>query len=168
MSDISVTVGSAIAKDVLSHLRHRAEMVAFMRGSIDADDVVADAGWLVPDDAVSFGEWHVSLTDEGRQHLMRWAVGATLLIEVHSHGGYGGPATLSPTDLDGLAGWVPHLAWRLPGLNYVALVLGAGTFDGLAWRAGVGPHAVGRIHFSGEGEWIATGRSLHRWNLRDE
>ncbi|MFZ6003083.1 MAG: hypothetical protein ACOYXM_04050 [Actinomycetota bacterium] len=166
MSNIGVTVGSAIAKDVLSHLRHRAEMVAFMRGAIDDDEAVVDETWLVPDDAVTFGDWHVALTDEGRQNLMRWAVGATLLIEVHSHGEYGGPAAFSATDLDGLAGWVPHLTWRLPGLSYVALVLGAGTFDGLAWLDGVGPHVVGRIHFSGEGEWTATGRSISRWNLR--
>lgn len=73
----------------------------------------------------------------------------------------------SHTDLDGLAAWVPHLSWRLPGLTYIALVLGAETFDGLAWRAGAGPFEVGRIAFHGEGEWHATGRSLPRWEPSD-
>lgn len=167
MHAIDLRVESSIAADVLAHLASRAEMVAFMRGSVAHPEAVANESWLLNGDDVMLNEWHVALTDEAQQRVLRWATGAAVLVEAHSHGRFGGPATFSRTDLDGLAAWVPHLTWRLPGLTYVALVLGADTFDGLAWQAGAGPFVVGRIAFRGKGEWRATGRSLRWWEPRD-
>ncbi|MGQ0433091.1 MAG: hypothetical protein ACT452_11875 [Microthrixaceae bacterium] len=163
MDRIDLAVGKPIATTVLSHLASRAEMVAFMRGSIAHGEAVAEEAWLLSDKDLVLGQWHVELTDNAQQHLMTWALGAAVVVEAHSHGGLGGQAMFSRTDLEGLATWVPHLTWRVPGLTYVALVLGASTFDGLAWRAGAGPVAVGRISLQGEGEWQATGRSLRWW-----
>lgn len=163
MDAIELKVGGAVATGVLSHLASRAEMVAFMRGAVTEGEAVVNDAWLLSEDDVSLSEWHVALTDEAQQQVLRWATGSSILVEAHSHGRLGGPAMFSRTDLDGLAAWVPHLTWRLPGLTYIALVLGAETFDGLAWRVGEGPCAVGRITFEGEGEWQATGRSIRRW-----
>jgi hypothetical protein len=160
---IDLAVGAPLATTVLSHLGSRAEMVAFMRGSIVDGAAYADEAWLLGDDDLVLGRWHVELTEDAQQHLMTWALGAAVLVEAHSHGVLGGPAMFSRTDLDGLATWVPHLSWRVPGLTYIALVLGASTFDGLAWTAGAGPVGVGRVRLQGEGEWEATGRSLRSW-----
>lgn len=167
MFPIDLEVVEPISTSVLSHLASRAEMVAFMRGSIAHGAAVAEDAWLLSDDDLVLGQRHVGLTDEGQHHLMTWATGAEVLVEAHSHGGLGGPAMFSRTDLEGLAIWVPHLTWRLPGLTYIALVLGASTFDGLGWREGAGPVAVGRISFPGEGEWQATGRSMRSWAQTD-
>ena len=166
MQGIDLAVGASIAGDVLSHLASGAEMVAFLRGAVADVEAVANEAWLLNDEETVLNEWDVALTDEAQRNVVKWATGAAVLVEAHSHGHLGGPAMFSRTDLAGLAVWVPHLTWRLPGLTYIALVLGAGTFDGMAWRAGVGPFAVGRITFSGEGEWQATGRSLRRWEQR--
>ncbi len=167
MHTIDLTVEASIAAGVLSHLASRAEMVAFMRGAVADAEAAANEAWLLNDEDVVLNEWHVALTDDAQQHVLRWATGAAVLVEAHSHGRHGGPAMFSRTDLDGLAVWVPHLTWRIPGLTYIALVLGAGTFDGMAWRADAGPFPVGRITFRGESEWQATGRSLRRWEQRD-
>ena len=167
MKTIDVTVGASVAAGVLTHLGSRAEMVAFMRGDIGHVEAVANEAWLLGDEDVVLDEWHVALTDDAQQYVLKWATGAAVLVEAHSHGRLGDPAMFSGTDLDGLAAWIPHLTWRLPGLTYVALVLGADTFDGMAWRAGSGPFAVGRITFQGLGEWQATGRSLLWWEQRD-
>src|SRR5438094_9459346 len=100
-------------------------MVAFMRGAIAHGEAVADETWLLKDEGLVLGRWHVELTDDAQQHVMEWESGAAVLVEAHSHGGLGGPAMFSRTDLEGLAALVPHLAWRLPGLTYIPLVLGA-------------------------------------------
>lgn len=167
MKPVDLTVGASIAGGVLSHLASRAEMITFMRGSVAHTEAVANEAWLLTDEDVVLERRHVALTDAAQQHVLQWATDAGLLVEAHSHGSLGGPAMLSDTDLDGLVAWVPHLMWRLPGLTYIALVLGADTFDGIAWIAGAGPFAVGRIRFQGEGEWHATGRSIGRWEQRN-
>jgi len=138
-------------------------MVAFMRGSIVDGAATASTTWLLSYEDLELGDWHVSLTDQSRQHLMSWASGAPVVIEVHSHGDLGGPACLSKTDLDGLAAWVPHLSWRIPGVTYIALVFGAESFDGLAWQPGLAAVPVGSVIFDGVATWRATGKSLRRW-----
>lgn len=163
MNLLDVGVDGSIATHVLDHLRAKPEMVAFLRGSTIDGRAVADTAWMLREEDLELADWHVSLTDDSRQHLMQWATGAAVLIESHSHGDLGGPACLSKTDLDGLAEWVPHLQWRVPGLTYVALVLGANTFDGLAWFSGCEPIGVGDVDLGASGKWRATGRSLLRW-----
>jgi hypothetical protein len=163
MASLSVKVPKRVAASVLRHLVSRPEMVAFLRGTVHGDVINVDDVWLLDDDDLVLSHWHVSLTDEARQQVLTWAVGAPVLVEAHSHGPLGGPAGLSSTDLDGLANWVAHLSWRLPGLIYVALVHGADSFDGLVWYGGEGPNALHRVTFDGEAQWLATGRSIARW-----
>lgn len=161
---VNLEVGPAVAIPVMSHLRSRAEAVAFMRGEVSGDDVLADEATLLGDDSLVLSDWHVTMTEDARQSLMAWASGASALVEAHSHGEMSGPVAFSITDLKGLRAWLPHLTWRLPGLTYVALVFGsAATFDGLAWRAGTGPLAVNRISFDEVGAWHATGHSIRKW-----
>jgi hypothetical protein len=45
------------------------------------------------------------------------------------------PAAFSPSDLFGLDEFVPHVRWRLKGIPYLAVVLGASDFDALVWRS---------------------------------
>jgi hypothetical protein len=59
----------------------------------------------------------------------------TALVEAHSH-----PFTtarrlrFSPSDCSGLSDVGPHVAWRLPGRPYIALVFGWNGFDSLYWE----------------------------------
>jgi hypothetical protein len=79
---------------------------------------------------------HVSLTDDVRSAVIRWAwTEGACLIEAHSHGGWS-PAAFSDFDLANLDEWVPHLWWRLQGRPYAALVTSTKDFDGLAWTEG--------------------------------
>jgi hypothetical protein len=77
------------------------------------------------------GAFHVSLKDEVRPRMIKWAWDeGRCLVEAHSH--RQGPAAFSPTDLAGLEEFVPHMWWRLQR-PYAALVLAPGSFDGLVW-----------------------------------
>ena len=164
---VDIQVAAPDAPRILEHLRSRPEMVAFMRGSVADRTVTARKSWLLSDDELDLGDWHVSLNDHGQQRLMTWAHEAAVLIEAHSHGVLGGPACFSTTDLDGLKIWVPHLRWRIPGVAYIALVFGAETFDGLAWLPGASAVPVNEITFEQTGSWHATGRSFARWEHSD-
>jgi hypothetical protein len=89
---------------------------------------------VIPPDGYEFqSDFHVSLKDEVRAEIIKWAwdAGASL-VEVHSHGGKY-PASFSPSDLWGLEEWVPHLWWRLRERPYAAIVTASETLDGLAW-----------------------------------
>jgi hypothetical protein len=167
MKPPDVWVRDVAAPRVLAHLTSRAEMVAFMRGTMRGDVADVDEVRLLDNHDVALDEWHVTLTDDARKQVLAWAVGAAVLVEVHSHGTLGRPAVFSATDLEGLASWVPHLMWRLPGIVYVSLVFAGDTFDGLAWRAGEAPTGIGLVGLRGVGEWKSTGRSLMRWQRTD-
>lgn len=76
---------------------------------------------------------HVALKDEARAKVIKWAWDRDLaLLEAHVHLG-ARPPMFSPTDLDGLAEFVPHVWWRLRGRPYAAMVWSRGGFDALAW-----------------------------------
>jgi hypothetical protein len=141
-------------------------MVAFLRGKIEGETIVVQAELLLSSDQVELHRWHVALTDEARQEILRWATGAEVLVEAHSHRALDDPVLLSSTDLDGLEEWVPHVRWRIPGVTYVALVYGGDSFDGLVWQHDIGPAEIGEVKLGGEGRWVPTGLSLQRWNLR--
>jgi hypothetical protein len=77
---------------------------------------------------------HVALTDETRAEMIQWGWSEQLsLVEVHSHGSWGGPVEFSGSDRYGFDEWVPHLWWRLNGRPYAALVTSGGAFEGWAW-----------------------------------
>jgi hypothetical protein len=80
----------------------------------------------------SRSNFHLVLRDDTRAEIIKWAwdSGASL-VEVHSHDF--GLARFSPSDLDGLEDWVPHLWWRLRGRPYGAIVIDGETIDALAW-----------------------------------
>lgn len=117
-------------------LRGSDEQVGFFLAVFDA----RDRAFLVRDwraiPARGFeiqSPYHVTLTDEAKSDVIRWAWDRALcLIEAHSHGELY-PAELSPSDMWGLSEWVPHLSWRLQGRPYAALVVAGEEVDGLAW-----------------------------------
>jgi hypothetical protein len=78
-------------------------------------------------------EYHVTLRDEIRPEIIKWAADAdACLVEAHSHGDIG-TACFSPSDVWGFSEWVPHVRWRLGGRPYAAIVTAGETFDALAW-----------------------------------
>ena len=95
-------------------------------------------------------EVHVALADEVRGELIQWATSEEKsLVEVHSHGPWE-PAQFSASDVYGFSEWVPHLAWRLSGRPYAALVMTAESFDGWAWIAGATePEQVDELEVEG-------------------
>jgi hypothetical protein len=104
---------------------------------------------------------HVSLRDETRAAITKWAWDAgRSLVEAHSHGD-AGSAEFSASDLCGFAEWVPHLWWRLRGRPYAAIVTAGETFDALAWIvAPQQPEQVRAVDITGRGRLIASGRTL--------
>ena len=57
----------------------------------------------------------------------------------------------------------PHVAWRLPGRPYVALVFGQKAFDGLFWST-LERAPSGAVDLVVDGELLpGSGESLHRW-----
>jgi hypothetical protein len=118
------------------HLRGRIEQAAFLIADYDERSREFQARDVCLVDAAGFAvqtSFHISLADETRAELIRWAwdAGASL-VEVHSHSGRT-PAAFSASDLSGFAEWVPHLWWRLSGRPYLAIVTAGSSFDGLAW-----------------------------------
>lgn len=100
------------------------------------------------------------LSDEMRAEIIRWAwAEEASLVEAHSHAF--GPAQFSPSDLEGLEEWVPHLWWRLRGRPYGAIVVADGTVDALAWIEGADvPEQIVTLEIAGEGSIPATGGTL--------
>ena len=88
---------------------------------------------LRPRDYLAHEVDYLELTDETRARVIKQAHDRNAcLVEVHSHPGPW-PACFSPSDLSGLAQFVPHVRWRLKRRPYGALVFAQSGFDGLAW-----------------------------------
>jgi proteasome lid subunit RPN8/RPN11 len=162
-----VVVPADVARLVHEHLRRAPETIAFMKGTASGSLVTVSTARIVMPSEVVTTDWDVALNDDGRRAFFEWAAGAEVIVEVHSHGRFGGPASLSRTDIRGLQQWVPHVAWRLRPVAYVALVYGSSTFDGVAWNGGDQPGRIGRIVFEDVETWDATGRSLRRWGVSE-
>jgi hypothetical protein len=114
-------------------------------------------------------EYHVTLTDEMRPAIIKWAwdAGASL-VEAHSHGDTG-VACFSPSDVWGLEEWVPHLRWRLRGRPYAAIVTAGETFDAIAWIDGADqPEQIDHLEIMGKGQLAATARTLPRYGFMKE
>jgi hypothetical protein len=137
-----VALAADLYNRLVNHLGNsKVEEVAFLAAKVDDTGEILhafDVRLLAPADFTVQTDFHIRLTDQARVGTIRWAheFGAAL-IEAHAHRSKL-PAEFSPSDLSGLAAWVPHVRWRLGLRPYVALVFGDDSFDALAWRDGIG------------------------------
>jgi hypothetical protein len=153
----------------MRHLDERPEAVGFFIAEYDAAARAFDlrAWWPVLEGGYEYqGDYHVRLSDDTQTKAIQWATRERgCLVEAHSHGLLT-PAAFSPTDLDGLAAWVPHCSWRLQRRPYAAIVTAEDGFDGLAWIDSVErAEQVTALIVGGE-EMAATGVTLHRTGER--
>jgi hypothetical protein len=151
----------------MAHARGAPERVMFAAASDEgAGELELTEAFLVSDDDLEPGPWCVQLEDVTQQRVLQWASGtAGAIVEMHSHlGRFGDPAQMSPTDVQGLRTWVPHVRWRLRGRPYVALVAGPSTLDGLVWS---GDNAAAPLALAGWSTPSAThpvtGLSIASW-----
>jgi hypothetical protein len=118
------------------HLRGRIEQVGFFLADFDSGRsafVLREWRSMQPESFEYQSAHHVTLRDEMRPEIIKWAWDAdACLVEVHSHGDEG-TAWFSPSDLYGFGEWVPHVRWRLRGRPYAAIVTAGDSFDALAW-----------------------------------
>jgi hypothetical protein len=162
MADFAIS--RALYDEVRVHLRGSIEQVGFFLADFeDATRTFVLREWraIPPEGFECQSAHHVTLTDEMKTEVIRWAwdAGASL-VEAHSHGDFG-RAKFSPSDLWGFREWVPHLLWRLRARPYAALVAAGDTFDALAWiEAADTPEQVGRIQLDDRTVLAATGRTL--------
>jgi hypothetical protein len=154
-----------IYRSARDHLRGRIEQVGFFLADFDEGrSAFVLSEWRpMPPEAFEFqSSYHVTLRDEIRPEIIKWAWDAgACLIEVHSHGDEGF-AGFSPSDIWGLDEWVPHVRWRLRGRPYAAIVTAGDTFDALAWLDGTGePSQVERLEVD-DATHVATAGTLPR------
>lgn len=157
-------IGSDLYEALRGHLDARAEQVGFFLADWRPDErrfVLRDWRTISLEGFEHQSNFHVSLTDEVRGEVIKWAWDSgACLIEAHSHGRWG-PAKFSSSDLWGFDKWVPHLWWRLRGRPYAALVMAGEMFDAVAWIDG--PNAAEQVEFldiEGVDTMLATRRTL--------
>ena len=147
-----INASEALYRAAREHLRGRVEQVGFFL----ADFNVAGRAFILrewrpmPPDAFEYqSAYHVTLRDEIRPEIIKWAWDAgACLVEAHSHGD-DGIACFSPSDLYGFDEWVPHVRWRLRGRPYAAIVTAGDNFDALAWLAEEVPVQVAALEVDG-------------------
>jgi hypothetical protein len=106
---------------------------------------------------------YLELTDETRGRVIKRAHDLeTSLVEIHSHR-LPFPAEFSPTDIDGLREFVPHVWWRLRGRPYLAVVAAPESFDGLAWIHDAESAECLDELMIGDRVMQTTGRSMKGW-----
>jgi hypothetical protein len=131
-----IAASGALYRAAREHLRGNIEQVGFFLAEFDTDRCTfALRDWRpMPPKAFEYqSAYHVTLHDQVRPEVIKWAWDAdACLVEVHSHG-EGGIACFSPSDLYGFDEWVPHVRWRLGGRPYAAIVTAGDSFDALAW-----------------------------------
>jgi hypothetical protein len=131
-----IAASGALYRTAREHLRGHIEQVGFFLADFEAErSVFLLREWRpMPPEAFEFqSAYHVTLRDEMRPEIIKWAWDANAcLVEVHSHGDEG-IACFSPSDLYGFDEWVPHVRWRLQGRPYGAIVTAGDSFDALAW-----------------------------------
>lgn len=132
----AIVVSGALYRPAREHLRGHIEQVGFFLADFDSYRLafVLREWQPMPPEAFEYQSvHHVTLRDEKRPELIKWAWDAdACLVEVHSHGDEGS-ACFSPSDVWGFDEWVPHVRWRLRGKPYAAIVTAGSTFDALAW-----------------------------------
>lgn len=133
---VGIMIDGELWRIARSHLDGRAEEIGFFLADWTSSErcFVVRTWRPIHDERVTVGgQLHVSLSDETRAVVIKWAAAEdACLIEAHSHGPWG-PAAFSAFDLRGLEEWVPHLRWRLHGRPYAAMVTTTDDFDALAW-----------------------------------
>ena len=147
------------------HLQGHVEQVGFFLADYEAKErslSLREFRAIAPEDFEIQTDYHVTLKDEIRPEVIKWATGSdACLVEAHSH--VGGPAGFSGTDIMGFDEWVPHVRWRLRRQPYAAIVLANDTFDAVAWiEKGEIPEPVERLHVNGT-TLGATALTLPRW-----
>lgn len=135
---VVLTASSDFERQLRSHLLNgHHEQVAFLlaesRRRNQLELLLTDIYAVPANEFEIQSSYHVTLTDDVRPKVIKWAWDhGACLVEAHSHRGPW-PAAFSPTDLDGLRDFVPHVRWRLRGSPYVALVFTERDFDALGW-----------------------------------
>lgn len=147
------------------HLGGHIEQVGFFLADFDTERgafVLREWRPMTPEAFEYQSAYHVTLRDEMRPEIIKWAWDAgACLVEVHSHGDEG-IAWFSPSDLYGFDEWVPHVRWRLRGRPYAAIVTISDSFDALAWIDDDStPVQVTALEVDGVTQ-IATARTLPR------
>jgi len=131
-----IAAPGALYRAARAHLRGYIEQVGFFLADFDIEGsvfVVREFRPMPPEAFEYQSAYHVTLRDEMRPEIIKWAWDAdACLVEVHSHGDEG-IASFSPSDLYGFDEWVPHVRWRLRGRPYAAIVSAGDSFDALAW-----------------------------------
>ena len=145
--------------------RHGRECGAFLFASAthDGDLNVVEVVVLKPGDFAAQTAYHLELcTDTLQQMIVRAHTTNTALIEAHSHPFSKGPwIRFSSFDCKGLADTGPHMAWRLPGRPYVALVFGQDSFDSLYWE-GLNRNPQGVVDVVVAGDLLRASRESER------
>ncbi len=169
---VSFAIGGDLYDALGGHLGARAEQVGFFLAKWQREKrcfTLREWRAIPPEGLEHQTDFHVSLTDNMRVEVIKWAWDSgACLVEAHSHGKWG-PAKFSPSDFWGFEEWVPHLWWRLRGRPYAALVTAGEAFDAVAWIDG--PNAIEQIeslNVEGGDTLLATGRSLREGVDRDE
>jgi hypothetical protein len=140
------------------------EQLAFLLARWDGDDArVFELRLVEPSRFDVQLPWHLTLGDEERGAVIKWAHDAGgALVEVHAHLA-GDPAAFSSADRAGLDQFVPHVWWRLGRRPYVALVVADTTFDAVVWRSGPEvPEALEALVIDGREERRPTGLTLRQ------
>jgi hypothetical protein len=161
----TITAAGPLYHAAREHLRGHTEQVGFFLANFDAEaSAFVLREWRpMPPEAFEYqSAYHVTLRDEMRPEIIRWAWAAdACLVEVHSHGDEG-IAWFSPSDLFGFDEWVPHVRWRLGGRPYAAIVTAGDSFDALAWLDdGKEPVQVTTLKVDGV-TYTTTARTLPR------
>jgi hypothetical protein len=149
------------------HLRGDIEQVGFFLADFDVVSdrfVLRDWRAISPEAFKDQSAYHVTLCDETRLGIIRWASQAdACLIEVHSHGDHG-KAGFSSTDIHGFEDWVPHVRWRLRARPYAAIVTTATAFDAIAWLDNTGePSPIEQLEVD-QRTCVPTGWTLSHWS----
>lgn len=129
---------------VLDGCAYGREQGAFLFASPEEDDTlrVVEVAVLGTQDFTVQTTHYLQLQEDVLQNMiLRAHRTSTALVEAHSHPfARGSRVRFSPTDRKGLAEVGPHVAWRLLGRPYIALVFGWNAFDSLYWEGrGRGP-----------------------------
>jgi hypothetical protein len=166
-----IVASDGLYRAAREHLRGQIEQVGFCLADYDAERraFILREWRPMPPEAVEYqSAYHVTLVDEVRPEIIKWAWEAdACLVEMHSHGDEGS-AWFSPSDLLGFEEWVPHVRWRLRGRPYVAIVIAGDSFDALAWLGDDnGPVQVSTLEVDGVAQ-LPTMQTLPRLAARRE
>lgn len=126
--------------------------------------VIASVRLVEPHELACHSSCHLELKEETWSAVIREAhQRQAALVEVHSHVG-DDSAEFSASDMNGLSSTAPHVAWRLKGRPFAALVVTRKDFDALCWGPGQpDPDVLTALHI-GTQALAPTSRSRRRWH----